>query len=190
MNGFGASLTRGRRLPERARSMVEVEELGAHETEQAYDAMQPLRPRVGTPAEFAERVNRHLRPEGYRLAVVREGGRVVSVAGFRVGHDLVAGKYLYLDDLSTHPAHRSRGHAGRLVDWLLEEARRLGCDTFELDSSTRAERDDAYRLYLNKRLAIRAMHFVQPLGEPPGPAPAPSTGGPKGYVEDRASSVR
>jgi GNAT superfamily N-acetyltransferase len=141
--------------------MTEIEELGAGETVRAYDAMKALRPRIGSPSEFAERVDRRLRPEGYRLVGVRDGDTVVAVAGFRVGHDLAAGTFLYVDDLSTHPDHRAKGHAGRLVDWLLEEARRLDCDTFELDSGTRPERDDAYRLYLNKRLAIRAMHFTR-----------------------------
>jgi GNAT superfamily N-acetyltransferase len=144
--------------------MLEVVELSEAETGSAYETMRALRPGVGTPAEFVERVNRKLRPEGYRLVAARDDGRVVSVAGFRAGHDLAVGRYLYVDDLSTHPDHRGRGHAGRVVDWLIEEARRLGCDQFELDSSTRAERDDAYRLYLNKRLAIRAMHFSRPLG--------------------------
>lgn len=148
--------------------MTEIEELGETETERAYEAMHALRPRVGTPSEFTERVNHRLRPEGYRLVAVRDGDRVVAVAGFRVGHDLAAGRFLYVDDVSTHPEHRRQGHAGRLVDWLLEEARRLDCDTFELDSGTRPERDDAYRLYLNKRLAIRAMHFTRLMREPSG----------------------
>jgi GNAT superfamily N-acetyltransferase len=122
-----------------------------------------LRPDIGTPSQFVERVNRILRPEGYRLVVAREGDQVVAVAGFRVGHDLWSGKYLYVDDLATRPEFRGRGHAGRLLDWLLAEAERLGCDQFELDSAIRPEREDAYRLYLNKRLAIRAMHFVRPM---------------------------
>jgi GNAT superfamily N-acetyltransferase len=143
--------------------MSDVEELLASDTIQAYDAMRALRPGIGTPLEFTERVNGRLRPEGYRLVVAREGDRVVAVAGFRIGHDLCFGRYLYVDDLSTHPDYRGRGHAGRILDWLIIEARRAGCDQLELDSATRPERDDAYRLYLNKRLAIRAMHFNRPL---------------------------
>jgi GNAT superfamily N-acetyltransferase len=143
--------------------MVEIVELSESETGASYEAMRALRPAVGTSSEYVERVNRRLRPEGYRLVAARDEGRVVAVAGFRVGHDLAVGKYLYVDDVSTAPEHRGRGHAGRLLGWLLEEARRLDCDQFELDSGTRPERDVAYRLYLNKRLAIRAMHFTRPL---------------------------
>jgi GNAT superfamily N-acetyltransferase len=149
-----------------------IEELPADDTGQAYDAMKALRPGIGTMAEFVQRVNGTLRPEGYRLAVAREEGRVVAVAGFRVGHDLAVGRYLYVDDVSTHPDFRGRGHAGRLVDWLTAEAVRAGCDQLELDSGTRPERDDAYRLYLNKRLAVRALHFTRPLRGLPVPPPA------------------
>jgi GNAT superfamily N-acetyltransferase len=143
--------------------MAEVAELGPAETAHAYDALRPLRPQVGSKSEFVARVNGTLRPEGYRLVASWEDGRVAAVAGFRVGHDTAVGTYLYVDDLSTHPDYRGRGHAGRIVDWLLAEATRLGCDTLELDSGLRPERDDAYRLYLNKRFAIRAMHFSRSL---------------------------
>jgi GNAT superfamily N-acetyltransferase len=144
--------------------VADVEELGPEATAEAYDALRALRPQIGPAPEFVARVNGTLRPEGYRLVASREDGRVAAVAGFRVGHDTAVGAYLYVDDLSTHPDYRGRGHAGRIVDWLIAEAERLGCQTVELDSGLRPERDDAYRLYLNKRFAIRAMHFARPLG--------------------------
>ncbi len=43
------------------------------------------------------------------------------MAGFRVMHSLAWGHYLYVDDLSTLPEARRRGHARALLDWLLEE---------------------------------------------------------------------
>ena len=49
--------------------------------------------------------------------------------------------------------------AGALLDWLIEEARRLGCGQLHLDSGVGPDREDAHRLYLNKRLRISAHHF-------------------------------
>jgi len=144
--------------------MPEVVELTTAETALAYEALRPLRPQLGTEAEFVAWVNDVLRPEGYRLVAAREEGRVVAVGGFRVGHDTAVRHYLYVDDLSTHPDFRGRGHAGRILDWLFAEAERLGCAVVELDSGLRPERDDAYRLYLNRRFAIRAAHFARPAG--------------------------
>jgi GNAT superfamily N-acetyltransferase len=62
-------------------------------------------------------------------------------------------------DLSTRPEHRRAGHAGRLLDWMFDEAARLGCGEFHLDSATTLERADAHRLYMNKGMRISAYHF-------------------------------
>ena len=40
---------------------------------------------------------------------------------------LAWGHYLYVDDLSTVPAARGRGHADLLLAWVVDEGRRLGC---------------------------------------------------------------
>jgi hypothetical protein len=50
-----------------------------------------------------------------------------------------------------------------LLDWLLAEAQRLGCDQFHLDSGVLPERTDAHRLYLNKRLQVTSLHFARVL---------------------------
>lgn len=138
-----------------------VRELPARETRFGYRAMLELRPNIGSEAEFVDRVNRLQRPEGYRLvASFVEGERhAAAVAGFRTGHFLAWGHTLYCDDLSTRREFRRQGHAGALVDWLLAEARRLGCDQFHLDSGMVRERQDAHRLYMNKRMRISAHHF-------------------------------
>ena len=139
-----------------------VRELAAGETHLAHAAMLELRPRIGTVASFVERIDALQRPQGYRLAAVlpEGGGPALAVAGFRQVHCLSSGNQLYCDDLSTCAAARGRGYAGALVDWMIEEARRLGCDSFELDSGVGADRLDAHRLYFNKRLRISAYHFA------------------------------
>jgi len=142
-------------------SLLVVRELPARETRLAYRAMLELRPNIGSEAEFVDRVNRLQRPEGYRLvASFAEGERLAAaVAGFRTGHFLAWGHTLYCDDLSTRRAFRQQGHAGALIDWLIAEAGRLGCDQFHLDSGVVRERQDAHRLYMNKRMRISAYHF-------------------------------
>ncbi|WP_363928505.1 hypothetical protein [Thiobacillus sp. 0-1251] len=44
------------------------------------------------------------------MAFVQETDGVVAVAGFRVGDNFAWGRFLYVDDLVTHPAHRSKGY--------------------------------------------------------------------------------
>ena len=79
--------------------------------------MKALRTQLTDAESFARHVDEVQRPEGYRLVGVSEGGRVLAVAGFRVLNTLADGRMLYVDDLSTHPDARRRGHAGALVEW-------------------------------------------------------------------------
>jgi GNAT superfamily N-acetyltransferase len=125
--------------------------------------MRALRTHYTDEAEFVRRVDDEQRPQGYRVVGAFEDGRVVAVAGFRVLRTLFSGDVLYVDDLSTLPEARGRGHGGALLDWCAEEGRRLGCDEIQLDSAVIPERQDAHRLYFNKRMRIGSYHFVRPL---------------------------
>ena len=66
---------------------------------------------------------------------------------------------LYVDDLSTVPAARGRGHAGRLLAELDRLATELGCEWLQLDSGVQAERFTAHRLYMNHGMGIVSHHF-------------------------------
>jgi GNAT superfamily N-acetyltransferase len=140
-----------------------IRELEAGETPLAHQAMRALRPAYEDREEFAGQVDGLLRPGGYRIvaALVPDREQAVAAAGFRASRSLAWGHHLYVDDLSTLPEARGRGHAGALLDWVLEEARRLGCEQLHLDSGVGLERSDAHRLYLNAGLVISAHHFAR-----------------------------
>jgi GNAT superfamily N-acetyltransferase len=141
-----------------------IRELVAGETHLAFAAMLELRPRLGSSAEFVRRVDEVQRPAGYRLiASFDDDEQAAGAAGFRVVDYLAWGHALYCDDISTRTAFRGHGHAGRLMDWMLEEARRLGCDEFHLDSGVGPDRTTAHRLYFNKGMRISSHHFSRPL---------------------------
>jgi GNAT superfamily N-acetyltransferase len=144
---------------ERKREMSIIRELDAQETYLAYPTLLELRPHLRSRDEFVHQVEEYQRSEGYRLVGSFEDGadEPVAVAGFRTGHNLALQYYLYVDDLVTQAAFQGRGHAGRLMQWLVEEARRLGCAHLHLDSGV--QRHDAHRLYLNQRMRISAHHF-------------------------------
>jgi GNAT superfamily N-acetyltransferase len=144
-----------------------IREILPPHTALAHAAMRELRPRWGDEAAFVARVDDEQRPEGYRLvgSFEQEGGPAAAVAGFRTGHNLAWGFYLYVDDLSTHPDARRRGHARRLLDWLGEEAEHLGCDQLHLDSGVGPERANAHRRYLSSGMQITAHHFTRELKE-------------------------
>ena len=140
-----------------------IRELLIPETGLAFEAMLPLRPEPASEEEFVRQIDEVQRLEGYRLVGAFEEGdpNALAVAGFREGHNLAWGHHLYVDDLSTHPDARRRGHGRALLDWLADEATGLGCDQLHLDSGVGLERADAHRLYLNSGLVISAHHFAR-----------------------------
>jgi ribosomal protein S18 acetylase RimI-like enzyme len=125
--------------------------------------MKALRSDLVDEEAFVRTVDDVQRAEGYRLVGAFEDGesQAAAVAGFRICHSIAWGHYLYVDDLSTLPQARRRGHARELLDWLLEEAGRLGCDQFHLDSGVGLDRADAHRLYLNAGMVIACHHFAR-----------------------------
>jgi GNAT superfamily N-acetyltransferase len=143
---------------------AELREIVPPETALAFPAMRALRTHYEDEAAFVERVDDVQRAEGYRIVgAFEDEPHALAVAGFRVGHMLAWGRFLYVDDLSTLPEARRRGYGRELLDWLTDEARRQGCDQLHLDSGVTADRYDAHRLYLNSGLAITSHHFARKL---------------------------
>jgi GNAT superfamily N-acetyltransferase len=142
-----------------------IQEIHAGATHLAYKAMLELRPNIGPESVFAEHVDTVMRPEGYRLVgyFVEDDLYAVAAAGFRVIDYLAWGHAMYCDDLGTRFEHRRKGHGGKLLDWMIDEAKRLGCEQFHLDSGVGPDRTDAHRLYFNKGMRIGSFHFSREL---------------------------
>jgi GNAT superfamily N-acetyltransferase len=124
-----------------------------------YPVMAQLRPHV-TAEEFVGRV-RAQQAQGYRLAylLAEDSGEAVAVAGFRVMEMLATGRTLYVDDLVTDEAQRSRGYGKAMLDWLQAHARDAGCATFSLDSGT--QRREAHAFYFREGMRVTSFHFAK-----------------------------
>lgn len=120
----------------------------------------------------AESVHRQLRPQlpddyvgrlrqvfanGARMCVAAEGDAVRGVAVWRLIENTYEGRRLYVDDLVTDAAHRSRGVGRTLLTHLENRARALDCDVLALDSGT--QRTEAHRFYFREGLTIPAFCF-------------------------------
>jgi GNAT superfamily N-acetyltransferase len=128
-----------------------------------FPVMQALRPHL-VESGFVSLVRR-LEAGGYRLAYMEESGRPVAVAGLRTGENIPWGRFMYVDDLVTDPAYRSRGHGARMLAWLREYARAAGCEQLRLDSGV--QRKDAHRFYEREGMTLASYHFCEILS--PGP---------------------
>jgi len=123
--------------------------------------MKQLRPHLANEADFVERVHRMAKNHGFQLLALEDAGQIRGLAGFRLTESLYHGRFLYVDDLITDEACRSKGCGGQLLDWLLEHAKQQGCDALALDSGV--QRFGAHRFYLSKRLDITCHHFARKL---------------------------
>ena len=121
-----------------------------------WPVMRQLRPHLDE-GRYVELV-RSMAAEGYRVAALYdEDGRVAGVAGYRFMTMLYAGRVLYLDDLVTDEAARSKGHGGTLLDWLKQQARENGCAELQLISHTK--REAAHRFYFREGFGIECFEF-------------------------------
>lgn len=129
----------------------------ADEIARCFAVMSHLRPYL-VENEFVGRVQAQ-QAQGFRLAYLEDEGAVVAVAGFRVMEMLASGRTLYVDDLVTDEAQRSRGHGKVMLDWLESYAREAGCETFSLDSGT--HRQEAHAFYFREHMRVTSFHFAK-----------------------------
>lgn len=120
----------------------------------------------------AETVHRQLRPDlpadyvgrlravfmnGGRLAVAAEDGAVRAVTLWRLIENTYEGRRLYVDDLVTDEAQRSRGFGKVMLDWLQAKAMQLGCDVIALDSGV--QRAGAHKFYFREGMFVPSFCF-------------------------------
>ena len=83
------------------------------EIDACYPSMQELRPHLQRET-FVEIV-RDMQRDGYVLAYLGNAQTVYSVAGFRIKRTLFCDRFLYVDDLVTTSAERSKGY-GKILE--------------------------------------------------------------------------
>lgn len=121
-----------------------------------YTVMQQLRPHIKS-SDFVACVKQQ-QQLGYQMVCVVHNDVVAAVAGYRIGQNLAWGRYVYVDDLVTDAAVRSQGLGHKLMQWLLDEARRLDCQQLHLDSGV--QRLDAHRFYEHEGMRFASKHFA------------------------------
>jgi GNAT superfamily N-acetyltransferase len=120
-----------------------------------YPVMSELRPHLERQAFVG--IVRDMQQDGYSLAYLETGAGIVSVAGFRIMRTLFCDRALYVDDLVTASAERSKGYGKALLEWLKDRARAEGCAELHLDSAM--HRKDAHRFYTENGMQTTGFHF-------------------------------
>ena len=116
--------------------------------------------RTGLPVDYVGKLARVFAGGG-RMCVAADGDRVVGVAVYRISENTFAGVNLYVDDLVTDEAERSRGVGHALMAHLERVAREAGCANLRLDSGT--HRQQAHKFYFREGMVITSFSFTKPL---------------------------
>lgn len=138
--------------------MIKLVETDA-EIERCFPVVYELRPHI-QPETFSSHI-KALMEDGYQMAFKAVDAQIVCVAGFRISHNLFAGKHLYVDDLVTLEPERSKGYGEEMMNWLRDLAIVSECNAFHLDSGV--QRHKAHKFYLNQGMDIVCYHFLQKL---------------------------
>ncbi|GAC1420936.1 MAG: GNAT family N-acetyltransferase [Flavisolibacter sp.] len=99
--------------------------------------------------------------EHYKIIFIESQGTAVSFCGYRTITRLQRGRSLYIDDLATLPQARGQGHATRLLDSVIQLAKREELHSIHLDCSY--NRHTAHKLYINRGFKISGHYFTMDL---------------------------
>ena len=116
--------------------------------------------RTALPADYRAKMQRVFAGGG-RMVVAAEGDAVRGLAVWRVHENTAIGVHLYVDDLVTDAAQRSRGVGHVLMQWLEQRARELSCVALVLDSGT--QRTRAHRFYFREGMVVVCFNFTKEL---------------------------
>ena len=125
-----------------------------------FPVMRQLRGHLSDEAVFVAQVARQAE-QAYRLAYLSDDRGVQAVAGFRIYENLIHGRVLYVDDLVSDEAARSKGYGKALIEFLGQHAREQNCQSLQLDSGV--QRQEAHAFYFRENMRISSYHFIKRL---------------------------
>ncbi|TMW72813.1 GNAT family N-acetyltransferase [Alteribacter natronophilus] len=135
------------------RELVSEEEIRS-----AYPVMSWLRTHLRED-DYMNLVREARETDGYRMMVLENEGRIAAVAGFKPMITLYYGRFVWVCDLVTDPAVRSKGYGAELLKAVHDWARSNGYERVALSSGL--HRADAHRFYEEKMGYERASYVFK-----------------------------
>lgn len=98
---------------------------------------------------------------GYRQVVVRREKYLIAVSGYWLGVKLYCGPYLEVDNLVVHEDFRGQGIGRQIIEFLQQEAQRMGCLVMMLDAYK--NNTQAGQFYSNLGFEAKGNHWIRPV---------------------------
>lgn len=121
-----------------------------------YELLKELRPHLTFDA-FRQTFNEAEKTSGYKMVGIEDESGLVALMGYRILHDFVHGKHVYIDDLVSRAASRSKGHGTILLKHAEEIAKENDCTNLRL--CTGIENEAGKKLYQKNNWNLRAVVY-------------------------------
>jgi GNAT superfamily N-acetyltransferase len=132
----------------------------SQELERFYPVMKELRTNLSF-NDFLHLYEKAHQADGYEVVGFESQGRIVAVMGYRVLHDLVHGKHLYIDDLVSTETQRSKGFGAKLLAHAEKLAKEFSCKGLRL--CTGIENEAGKKFYERNGWSLRAVAYKKKL---------------------------
>ena len=132
----------------------------ASELQLCFPIMQELRTHL-TWQDFFQLYKQAHQSEGYQLVVAKRDKKILGLMGYRILHDFVHGKHLYIDDLVLTKTQRSNGIGSALLQHAESLAKRHDCKSLRL--STGIENELGKKFYEKNAWTLRAVVYKKKL---------------------------
>lgn len=100
-------------------------------------------------------------PHNYKQITIHYKEKIVGVCGYWIATKIWCGKYLELDNVVVHESYRSKGIGKIMTDYLLQKAKKEGCNMLGLDVYT--DNFKGVKFYMNQGYVPRGFHMINVL---------------------------
>lgn len=109
------------------------------ELEKCFPVIKELRPHLDFESYISIYEEAH-RSDGFEIVAIEEDNKILAVMGYRILSDFVRGKHIYVDDLVSSEAVRSKGLGSELLQYAENLAKDMNCTTLRLCTGIENER--------------------------------------------------
>jgi hypothetical protein len=97
----------------------------------------------------------------YKMVAGFHDEKMIAISGYWIARMLYCGRYLQASNLVVDENFRGNGVGKKILNYLENKARKLGCDKMVLDSYS--ENKKSHSLYFGEDFYIRGFHFMKDL---------------------------
>lgn len=136
--------------------MVAANALDLNDLKRFFELLKELRPHL-TFDSFRQIFSEAQKTSNYQIIGLEDETGLVALMGYRILHDFVHGKHIYIDDLVSKEASRSKGYGTILLEHAEEIAKENGCTNLRL--CTGIENEAGKKFYQKNNWNLRAVVF-------------------------------